>query len=529
MNEKKTVLFIANGFGVETKSSFEVYSKEVMPTFEKIINAYPFKLLYASGEFIGNNKEEASNYRDGYFNFSTFGNPTTKYDILKKKIQSNEFLNNEVVNKSIDVAVENKSRLHIMFTVGDKVNIDRYEQLNTYLELAKSKGIDKVFAHIILGDSSVKDQKIARKCINDFRNRVIRYNPFVKIASVCGNKYGRDGDQNDIAEFYKMMVSGIGEVWTDYEDTINKKYERGMTDDTMNGFITVRENLLRDGDSMFMFTYSNTIGTKFLKVLLNPKQFYPTSKVPENIIVHSLFKFTEIPDVPYAFENELPSDYFFDKIPEDKKVLIIADKDRVQYISSCLNGVRPTFKKNVSIWPIEDKKNRFQVTSQYLAAYINQNTYDLIIVDCELYEPSVDEKSIAQIKKNLEELDKCVNIVFTQVMDKNYRLMFTSLYGIKSKFKLTETMELVDLSQKVPFLLVDKEIRKVDLVFKKYGTFLDVARLIATTYGNKMKNELVVLDSDDEKKSTNKKKLLILIPVVALLILIILYIKVMYL
>ena len=114
-------------------------------------------------------------------------------------------------------------------------------------------------------------------------------------------------------------------------------------------------------------------------------------------------------------------------------------------------------------------------------------------------------------------------------MDKNYRLMFTSLYGIKSKFRLTETMELVDLSQKVPFLLVDKEIRKVDLVFKKYGTFLDVARLIATTYGNKMKNELVVLDSDDEKKSTNKKKLLILIPVVALLILIILYIKVMYL
>lgn len=512
MNEKKTVLFLMNGFGTEVGKSFEIYSKELMPTFEKLIAAYPFKMLHASGEFIGNNQGEASNFNDGYYNFSTFGNKITKYDTLKKKFDNNEFLTNSVVNNSIDIAIKNKSRLHVMFTLGNKVNKDRYEQLNTYLELAKSKGVEEVYIHLILGDSSIRDLRIANKCITDFKNRVLRFYQFAKIASICGNKYVGDGNQNDIANFYRMMVSGVGEVWTDYAGTIEKKFNQGMSDDSINGFITIRENLLRNGDSLFMFTYGNNIGVKFLTVLLNPKKFFPTSKVPEDIHVNTLFKVNTLDSVPYAFDDELVEDYFFDKIPETKKILVMATKDRLSYIAKTLNGNRPEFKSNISVWPIEDKAKRFEVISQYLAAYIKQDAYDLIIVDCQFYEPTVDERTIAQLQKNLKELDKCINIAYNQIMEKNYRLIVTSLYGIRATFRLTQTMELVDLCQKTPFLLIDKEIRKVDMVFKSNGTFIDVSRIIAISFGCPMTNNLAVLDVPGlEKKGTNKQKLLIVV------------------
>lgn len=529
MNEKKTVLFLMNGFGVEANKSFEVYSKTLMPTFDKLISAYPFKLLFASGEMIGANKGETSNFQTGFYNFSTFGHPTTKYDILKKKIAANEFLTNSVVNDSIDSAIKNQSRLHIMFTLGNKVNVERYEQLKLYLELAKKKGIKEVYAHLILGDSSVNDLKIGNHCITDFKNRVIRYFPQVKIASICSKKYVKDGSHDEIANFYRMMVSGVGEVWTDYATTINKKYKLGMTDDTMNGFVTIREPLLRENDSLLMFNYSSNIGDKFLKTVLNPKHYFPTSKVPEHINVSSLFSIQGIQNVPYAFENELPETYFLDKIPEDKKVLIIGTKERISYITNCLNGYRPSYKSNVSVWPIEDKAKRFEVTSQYLAAYINQNIYDLIIVDCQLYDPSVDERTIDQIKKNLQELDKCLNITYNRVMDNDYRLIATSLYGIRYTFKLTATMELVDLSQKTPFLLVDKGIRKVDVVFKSAGTFIDVARLIAISFGTIMPNNLIALDDPNDKgKKKSLKKLIILVPIILLLALVAIYVYMMY-
>lgn len=528
MNEKKTVLFLMNGFGMETKKSFEVYDKSLMPTFEKLISAYPFKLLYASGEYIGNNSGETSNFRDGYYNFSTFGNPTTKDDILRKKFAANEFLNNEIVNKSIDIAVNNNSKLHIMFSLGNKVNQERYDQLMQYLELAKSKGVEDVYIHLILGDSSLKDLRIGNSCINNFKNRVIRYYPKVKIASICGNKYVKDGNHDDIANFYRMMVSGVGEVWTDYIGTIKKKYSQGMSDDTINGFVTIREPLLKNGDSLFMFTYGNNIGTKFLTTVLNPKKFFPTSNVPENINVNALFNVTGLPNIPYAFEDELPETYFLDKIPDTKKILVIGDKERIPYITSCLNGGRTEFKSNVSVWPITDKKKRFETIGQYLAAYINQNAYDLIIVDCQLYEPDADERTIAQLKNNLKEIDKCINITYSQVMNKGYRLMITSLYGLRYTFKLTSTMELADFSEKTPFLLIDKEIRKVDAVFKSTGTFIDVAKLIAISFGCSMKNGLLVLP-EDQDGSSKKKKMLLLIPIIVLLGLVLFYIYYMYL
>ncbi len=529
MNEKKTVLFLMNGFGVETGKSFEIYSKNLMPTFDKLISAYPFKLLFASGEMIGANRGETSNFQEGFYNFSTFGHPTTKYDILKKKIAANEFLTNNIVNNSIDVAIKNQSRLHIMFTLGNKVNVDRYEQLKLYIELAIKKGVKQIFAHLVLGDSSVNDLKIGNKCINDFKNRVIRYFPQVKIASICSKKYVKDGSHDEIANFYRMMVSGVGEVWTDYATTINKKYKLGMTDDTMNGFVTIREPLLLENDSLFMFNYSSNIGDKFLITVLNPKQFFPTSKVPEHIHVNSLFSIKGVQNVPYAFENELPETYFLDKIPENKKVLIIGTKERISYITNCLNGYRPSYKNDISVWPIEDKAKRFEVTSQYLAAYINQNLYDLIIVDCQLYDPSVDKRTIDQLKHNLQELDKCLNITYNRVMDNDYRLIATSLYGIRYTFKLTATMELVDLSQKTPFLLVDKGIRKVDVVFKSTGTFIDVARLIAISFGSLMPNNLIALDDPNDKgKKKNIKKLILLVPIVLLVLLIVFYVYTMY-
>lgn len=524
MNEKKTVLFLMNGFGIETKKSFEVYSKEAMPTFEKLIANYPFKLLYSSGEMIGNNRGESSNFRDGYYNFATFGNPNTKDNILRKKIASNEFVNNPVINESIDIAIKNNSRLHVIFTLGNKVNKEIYEQFNVFVELAKSKGLKEIYAHLVLGNSSVKDLKIGNKSINEFKNRVIRFNPMVKIASVCGNKYMHDGNHDDIANFYRMMVSGVGEVWTDYASTITKKYEKGMTDDTINGFITIRENLLRENDSLLMFNYSNNIGTKFLTTVLDPKKFFPTSKVPESINVRALFTITGLPNIPYAFKEELPEVYFFNKIPETKKILVMGSKERIPYITNSLNGERKEFNNNISVWPIDITKNRFTTISQYLAAYINKNEYDLIIVDCQLYEPSVDERTIEQIKNNLKEIDKCINITYNQVMEKNYRLIVSSLYGIRYTFKLTSTMELVDLSEKTPFLLIDKEIRKVDMVFKNTGTILDISRLIGYSFGYLIKNDLVALDTADKsnKKGLNKKILLI-IPILIIVALIVYY------
>ena len=530
MNEKKTVLLLINGFGVESSKSFEVYSKELMPTFDKLITAFPFKLCYSGGEFIGLNEKEVSNFKTGYYAFSTFGHPSKKEGVLQNKINANEFVNNPVINASIDQVVNNEgSSLNVIFSLGDKVTQERYEQLKTYLSYAEKKGVKEIFIHLILGDSSTRGLKIAPACITEFKNRVMRYFPKAKIASIASRSHLKETNIEETYNYYRMLVSSVGEIWIDYMTTIERKYVRNMNDDTMNAFLTIQGFYLKDNDSVFIFNYSNNIGKTFFDIFLHPKKYFPTSNVPEKIKLNSLFPVTNMTNViPTAFEDQLPEAYFLDKIPDEKKVLIIAEKDRVPYISKSLNGFRPSFTQNISVWPIVDKSKRFEQTSQYLAAYINQSAYDLIIVDCELYDPSCDVKTIEQIKNNLKELDKVINITYNRATEKDYRLIISSLYGIRDSFKLTTTMEQVDLSQKVPFLLIDREIRRVDVVFKNMGTFIDVARIIAISYGSRMTNGLIQLGTLEDKKSSGSKKLIIMaVPIIILLVLVVIYLKTM--
>jgi bisphosphoglycerate-independent phosphoglycerate mutase (AlkP superfamily) len=355
----------------------------------------------------------------------------------------------------------------------------------------------------------------------------MRYYPKIKIASIASRSHLKDTNKEETYNYYRMLVSSVGEVWIDYMTTIERKYARHMTDDTMNAFLTIQGFYIKPNDSIFIFNYSNNIGKTLFDIFLNPKKYFPTSNVPENIKLLSLFPVTNMTNViPPAFEDELPEAYFLDKIPDEKKVLIIAEKDRVPYISKSLNGFRPSFTQNISVWPITDKAKRFEQTSQYLAAYINQAAYDLIIVDCEFYDPSIDAKTIDQLKENAKELDKVINITYSRATEKDYRLIISSLYGIRDSFKLTTTMENVNMSQKVPFLLIDREIRRVDVVFKSYGTFIDVARLIAISYGSRMSNELIQLGTVEEKQeSNNKKKILFIAVGVLLLLLVIGYLK----
>ena len=157
-----------------------------------------------------------------------------------------------------------------------------------------------------------------------------------------------------------MIVSGVGEVWTNYEETLDKKYAGKENDDTMGAFLTTRENIIRTKDSVLLFNYENGLGAEYLDIVQRPEQYFPVGKFPTQIMINALFEVEGNPNIPYAYISSLPDNYFFKNIPDDKKVLVIADQDRIEYISKCLNGFRQEFKSNISVWPIADKSRRFE-------------------------------------------------------------------------------------------------------------------------------------------------------------------------
>jgi Phosphoglyceromutase len=521
METRKSVLFLMNGFGMEVPRTLNVYSAALMPSLAKLSNHYPFIGVFASGTEVGLNKGQLSSFKAGYLSFSSVGKPNKKSNVVGAKIKEASFELNQVIVSSISHAVANSSRLHVMISIGERTEEAQFEQLKHYCLLATNAGVKDICVHVFLGDNSVRDMKVSALWLNNLKYHVMTFVPTMRLVSIAGRKYLTDAKKEDKINYYRMIVSGVGEIWANYSETLEKKYAAKSTDDNMGGFLTVRENVLRPNDSVMLFNYDNSIGAEYLDIVQNPTQFFPVGKVPTNVLVNSLFDIVDNPNVPYAFESELPQHYFLENIPDDKRVLIIADQDRVEYISKCLNGFREQFKPNVSVWPITDKKQRFDLLAQYLGAYISQDSYDLIIADCEMYNEQLEEKTVDQLKKNMALMDRCLNVAYTKSIEKGYTLYCGSLYGIKTQLLLTKTYENIDFSQKTPFMIAGQDIIKTQTALQMDGNFTQIAQILQTNMGVKVKSTLVTVKGAGK---TNKKMNLIIIVVIAIFAIFILYV-----
>ncbi len=520
MNDRKSILLFMNGFGMEVPKSFNVYTASLMPSLAKLSNYYPFTSVFASGSEVGLNKGQLSSFRTGYAVFSSAGKPNKKSTVVQAKMQLGEFETNPVIMASINHAVQNKSRLHILFNIGEKTEDRMFEHLRKYAEFAVKSGVTQICLHLFLGDNSVSGMKISAGWIKNLKTRGMI--PQMRIVSIAGRKYMTDAPKDEKIAYYRMIVSGVGEIWATYEETLQKKYQGKENDDTMGGFLTVRENVIRANDSVFNFNYDNTVGAEYLDIIQNPSEFFPVGKVPLNVAVNALFEVSDNANVPYAFESELPDHYFFEQLPANKRVLILADRDRVQYISKCLNGFRDQFNPNINVWPIDDKNNRFELMSQYLAAYISQNIYDLIIADCEIFSDHYDEKTIDQLRKNLAAVDKVLNVAYTRGIEKGYTLYATSLYGIKKTLFLTKTYEEIDFSQKTPLLIAGNDIRRENTILLGDGNFTQIAQVIQRNLGIDVPAPLVGVRTKSQSKKGINLAIIVVLIVFALFVLYIL-------
>ena len=81
---RKTVLFLINGFGIERKESYSIYDSSLMPTFDEITKKYLFSTI----------ESNVNNYYDGYRNMSLDINELYNYSILDEQIEDKKLQTN---------------------------------------------------------------------------------------------------------------------------------------------------------------------------------------------------------------------------------------------------------------------------------------------------------------------------------------------------------------------------------------------------------------------------------------------------
>ena len=191
---KKTVLFLINGFGVEKKESYSIYDSSLMPTFEELSKNY----LFSKDSIVSN----VNNYYDAYRNASLDVSELYNYSILDKDIESKVFLTKENLIKLKQDFDTKKGNLHLFCLVDTSLKIvDHLKETLKYLNPNKDK---KVFLHLIISSNNIEDYKGLVDVFSHINMELAEYAPigFIMGLSAIDN----NAKQVDLNFFFKMLI-----------------------------------------------------------------------------------------------------------------------------------------------------------------------------------------------------------------------------------------------------------------------------------------------------------------------------------
>jgi 2,3-bisphosphoglycerate-independent phosphoglycerate mutase len=270
MSDKKTtlrkrpcVMIIRDGWGYNPNPQEDAYNaiKVAKPPVDAMLMAnYPNCLVRTYGEDVGLPAGTMGNSEVGHQNIGA-GRIVYQDSVrITVAIRDGSFFENEQLNKAVEHALKNNSKLHLMGLCSDIGVHSLLEHLYGLLELAKHKGLKKVYVHAFTdGRDSPPTSGAGYLAAIEKKMAEIGVG---QIASVMGRFYAMDRDKRweRVQAAYECMTSGIGNKARSTAEAIKASYEKNETDEFIEPTNIVGEDgkpvaLVEDGDSVIFFNF----------------------------------------------------------------------------------------------------------------------------------------------------------------------------------------------------------------------------------------------------------------------------------
>jgi 2,3-bisphosphoglycerate-independent phosphoglycerate mutase len=257
---KPVMLMILDGWGVRPPDAGNAVTLARTPNLDRLLADYPHTLLQTSGGAVGLPEGVMGNSEVGHLNI---GAGRVVHQDLKRidmAINDGSFFNNGAINEIMQGALDNNQPVHLMGLLSDGGVHSQLTHLFALLDLAKRKGLEKVYVHAILdGRDTAPDGGLGY---------VTQLQAYIKrvgvgaIASICGRYYAMDRDTRwDRTErAYRLYTQGIGSAAQDPAAAVAAAYERGETDEFVKPIIITNDNQqplggIEDGGAIIFFNY----------------------------------------------------------------------------------------------------------------------------------------------------------------------------------------------------------------------------------------------------------------------------------
>ena len=488
MNKTPTTLIIMDGFGLAPAADDNAVTLAKTPVLDGLFRDYAHTTLSASGLDVGLPAGQMGNSEVGHTNIG--GGRVVFQDLprISRAIEDGSFFRNEAYNKAMDDCLKNGASLHLYGLLSDGGVHSHIDHLYALLQMAKDKGLHRVYIHCFLDGRDVSPtsgkgfvQALADKCAALGVG---------KIATVMGRYYAMDRDKRweRVQMAYDAMVYGEGNHNADPVDAVAQSYANNVTDEFMEPVVCDSDGTISDNDSVIFFNYRPDRAREITRAIVDPdfdgfqREFFPTTYVCNTEYDASM------PNVLVAWPRIAVKNGLGEYLSSmGMTQLRIAETEKYAHVTFFFNGGVETQypgedrvlvpSPKVATYDLQPEMSAVEVCDKCVER-IESGAYDVIILNfanCDMVgHTGVLEAAI----KAVETVDTCVGRVVEATLKMGGIAMVTADHGNAEDMKQPDgspmTAHTTDL---VPFILcgAGSELRQ--------GRLADIAPTILDVMG----------------------------------------------
>ena len=259
MSKKPTVLMILDGYGLNDKCEHNAVCEAKTPIMDQLMSQCPYVKGQASGLAVGLPDGQMGNSEVGHLNMGAGRVVYQELTRITKAIQDGDFFENEELVKAVENAKANNSALHMFGLLSDGGVHSHITHVFGLLELAKRKGLEKVYVHCFL-DGRDTPPASGKSYVEQLQAKMDEIG-VGEIGVISGRYYAMDRDNRwDRVELaYKALTKGEGVEGTDAAEAVQASYDAEKTDEFVLPTVLKKDGkpvaTIQDKDSVIFFNF----------------------------------------------------------------------------------------------------------------------------------------------------------------------------------------------------------------------------------------------------------------------------------
>lgn len=259
MSKKPTVLMILDGYGLNKNCDHNAVCEGKTPVMDQLMSQCPFVEGQASGLAVGLPEGQMGNSEVGHLNMGAGRIVYQELTRITKEIKDGDFFENEALLAAVKNAGENGTDLHLMGLLSDGGVHSHNTHLYGLLELAKQKGLTKVYVHCFL-DGRDTPPASGKGYIEELEEKMKEIG-VGEIATVSGRYYAMDRDNrwDRVEKAYLALTKGVGDRGSSAAEAVQASYDKAVNDEFVMPLVIEKDGkpaaTIKDGDSVIFFNF----------------------------------------------------------------------------------------------------------------------------------------------------------------------------------------------------------------------------------------------------------------------------------